>query len=60
MGAQQSQSAEDDQYGIPAKHQIQRIHKPTPTEFYEKYYMKDRPVIITGMMDDWPALEVFC
>src|SRR5262249_7332633 len=32
-------------------------HKLTHGEFVEGYYCANRPVIITGMIDDWPALS---
>jgi hypothetical protein len=36
---------------------IPRRHKLARDEFLERYYCVNRPVIITGMMDDWPALR---
>lgn len=36
---------------------IERRHRPSAQEFLERYYGVNRPVIITGMMDDWPALQ---
>ncbi|KYR01333.1 transcription factor jumonji [Tieghemostelium lacteum] len=35
---------------------IERISKPTPLEFYRDYVSQNRPVIITGALDDWDAL----
>ena len=35
---------------------IERRHKLSRGEFLEGFYSANRPVIITGMMDDWPAL----
>ena len=37
--------------------EISRRHKLSREEFLEGYYCANRPVIITGMMDDWPALQ---
>jgi hypothetical protein len=36
---------------------IPRRHKLSRQEFLDAYYTAGRPVIITGMMDDWPALS---
>lgn len=36
---------------------VPRKEKLTADEFLRDYYMLNRPVIITGMMEDWPALE---
>lgn len=36
---------------------IDRVHKPTWEEFDKNYVKKCKPAIITGMLDDWKALE---
>jgi hypothetical protein len=36
---------------------IERRHKLPASEFLDSYYTAGRPVIITGMMDDWPAMS---
>jgi hypothetical protein len=36
---------------------IERRHRLSRAEFLEKYYSTNRPVIITGMMYDWPAMQ---
>jgi hypothetical protein len=36
---------------------IERRHKLSRGEFLADYYSTNRPVIITGMMDDWPAMS---
>ena len=36
---------------------IERRHRLPRAEFLEEYYSTNRPVIITGMMDDWPAMR---
>ena len=41
----------------PKSDEISRRHKLSREEFLEGYYCANRPVIITGMMDDWPALR---
>jgi histone arginine demethylase JMJD6 len=38
---------------IPDK--IDRISKPTKSEFNENYGLKSKPVLITGLMDNWKA-----
>lgn len=35
---------------------IDRIHQPTPREFYQKYVRANRPVVITGITDHWQAM----
>jgi hypothetical protein len=37
--------------------EIERRHRLPRAEFLEEYYSTNRPVIITGMMDDWPAMK---
>lgn len=41
----------------PGTGAIPRRHKLPREEFLEDYYSTNRPVIITGMMDDWPAMQ---
>ncbi len=36
---------------------IPRRHRLSRGQFLDEYYSTNRPVIITGMMDDWPALK---
>lgn len=36
---------------------IERKHKLTRDEFYRNYYLLNKPVIITGMLDEWPAMS---
>ncbi len=36
---------------------IPRRHRLSRGQFLDDYYSTNRPVIITGMMDDWPALQ---
>ncbi len=36
--------------------QVERRYQLPRAEFYEQYYCRNRPVIITGMLDVWPAL----
>ena len=41
----------------PMSAEIERRHKLSRQEFLRDYYTTNRPVIITGMMDDWPAMR---
>jgi hypothetical protein len=41
----------------PRSATIERRHRLPRGEFLEQYYSTNRPVIITGMIDDWPALR---
>jgi hypothetical protein len=40
----------------PSSPGIERRHRLSRDEFLREYYSTNRPVIITGMMDDWPAM----
>lgn len=62
MGAQSSSVStstqeEDAYFGVPYVHRIERRNRLTPEEFEREYYNKKKPVIITGVMDDWPAMQ---
>jgi [protein]-arginine 3-hydroxylase / protease len=35
---------------------IDRIHSPTPGEFYQSHVRPNRPVVITGLTDNWKAI----
>lgn len=37
--------------------EVPRRHKISADELYNEFYLVNRPVIITGMMEDWPAME---
>lgn len=40
--------------------EIKRIEKPeNPLEFYKEYISQNKPVIIKGAIDDWPALKLW-
>jgi Cupin-like domain len=41
----------------PRTHQVERRHRLSREDFLQEYYSTNRPVIITGMMDDWPAMR---
>ena len=41
----------------PQGHEIERRQQLSADEFLRDYYCGNRPVIITGMMDDWPTLQ---
>ena len=36
---------------------IDRRHQLSKEDFYSYYYLQNRPVIITGVIDSWPALK---
>ncbi|MCH9665134.1 MAG: cupin-like domain-containing protein [Gammaproteobacteria bacterium] len=36
---------------------IDRICNLSPEEFHQKYYVTNRPVVITDLLNDWPALR---
>ncbi len=40
----------------PQSDEIERRHRLSRLDFLRDYYSTNRPVIITGMMDDWPAI----
>jgi len=41
----------------PQAEEVERRHKLSREAFLREYYTTNRPVIITGMMDDWPAMR---
>jgi ribosomal protein L16 Arg81 hydroxylase len=41
----------------PETSEIERRHRLSREAFLREYYTANRPVIITGMMDDWPAMR---
>ena len=40
-----------------AEFQVERRGKIDPVEFFQKYYYKNRPVIMTEALGGWPAFE---
>lgn len=38
---------------------IHRISPPSIAEFYKNYVRANRPVVISNMVDDWPALQLW-
>jgi hypothetical protein len=36
--------------------EVPHVHKPSRQEFLDRFYSQNRPVVIEGAMDDWPAL----
>eukprot|EP01119_Soliformovum_irregulare_P021451 TRINITY_DN7143_c0_g1_i1.p1 TRINITY_DN7143_c0_g1~~TRINITY_DN7143_c0_g1_i1.p1 ORF type:complete len:197 (+),score=31.41 TRINITY_DN7143_c0_g1_i1:119-709(+) len=53
----QTNDREELQSLIPEKYRIERISDITPEDFFRNYYLPQKPVILTGMMKDWPARE---
>lgn len=43
----------------PANQLVPRMHRLGHEQFLREYYALNRPVVITGMMDDWPALKLW-
>jgi hypothetical protein len=43
---------------IPEKHRIDRVHKIKPEDFVNNYYLPLKPVILTGLANEWPAFQV--
>ena len=41
----------------PDWQRVERRHRLSRVEFLDSYYANNRPVVITGMMDDWPAMK---
>lgn len=41
----------------PSSNRVERRHKLSREAFLNEYYSANRPVIITGAMDDWPAMR---
>jgi hypothetical protein len=39
---------------------IERRNRLSRSEFLEKYYATNTPVILTDMMQDWPAMSLWC
>jgi len=42
---------------IPEQNRIDTVRTITPEKFMNEYYLKDKPLVITHMMDDWPVLQ---
>jgi len=38
---------------------IERRHRLSPEEFLAEYAHKNRPVLLTGLLDDWPAWQAW-
>jgi ribosomal protein L16 Arg81 hydroxylase len=36
---------------------VERRRHLSPDEFFERYYLRNRPVIVEGLLEDWPALS---
>jgi hypothetical protein len=43
----------------PANQLVPRLDRLGHQQFFREYYALNRPVVITGMMDDWPALKLW-
>ena len=36
---------------------VARIAAPSPEEFQARYVKRSQPVVLRGMLDDWPAMR---
>jgi hypothetical protein len=43
--------------GASTAPQIPVVHKINPHDFFEQYYCVNRPVLLTGLADGWPAFD---
>ncbi len=43
--------------GEPREMEIERLHRPDQQEFEERFAGPGRPVVLTGLTDDWPARD---
>lgn len=41
----------------PGGLEVPRLHRLSREEFHERFYLPSRPVVITGLIDHWPALK---
>lgn len=41
----------------PTRRTVPRVKRLTPRQFIERAYAPNRPIVITGMMNDWKALR---
>lgn len=39
---------------------VPRLHRPEPAVFQREFVARARPAVLTGVMDDWPAMERWC
>src|SRR5437764_12619279 len=39
--------------------QIERVERPSPERFYRAFVLADKPVIITGAMEEWKARSLW-
>ena len=37
--------------------EVPRVHRPSSQEFLDRFYSTGRPVLVTGGLDHWPALQ---
>lgn len=41
----------------PRRDEVDRVSRLSPREFARRYLRPGRPVLVTGMMDEWPAMR---
>ena len=44
---------------LAAARPVERIPAPSLAEFRRDWLKADRPVVLTGLMDDWPAMTAW-
>ena len=42
---------------VKSTFEVPRVERPSRQEFEERFHFPQRPVIISGAMEGWPALE---
>lgn len=47
------------EHHITAENEIETVHCPSLERFYENYFVRDRPVKLTGCISHWPALNLW-
>ncbi len=43
----------------PSTEMVPVVHKPSREQFLHEFYSTNRPVLIQGAMDDWPAMKLW-
>ena len=45
---------------LPSNSQVERRSGLSRQEFHEEYYIRNRPVIVTDLVKQWPAFHLWC
>ena len=46
-------------FDMSSTFEVPRLHRPGRREFEERFLVPHRPVVITGLMEDWPTLTTW-